>query len=160
MHHEYPLNLPEYDFRYRRVGETQMIFDPIRKKYVRLTPEEWVRQHFLQFLVRERGVPAGLVAIEKGFTYQGMLRRADVVVYDRRGRPLLMAECKAPDVEITQAAFDQVARYNTVVNAPCLVVTNGRVHYACAIDRAAHTYHFLDDLPDFEALSQQPGPRP
>lgn len=146
------LNLPGYDFHFQRVGETRMIFDPIRKKYVKLTPEEWVRQHFVQFLIQERGVPRSLVAIEMAFTYQGMARRADIVVHDRTARPLLMAECKAPDIEITQAAFDQVARYNKVVQARYLVVTNGVVHYCCALDRDAHTYRFLDDLPRYEEL--------
>lgn len=144
------LNLPPYPFEVRGVGETQTIFDPIRRKYVALTPEEWVRQHFVQYLVTDLGYPKGLLAIEKGFRYEGMPRRADVVAYGRDGRPFLMAECKAPDVEIRQAAFDQVARYNTVVGAPYLVVTNGRVHYCCAIDRAAHTYRFLDAIPPFD----------
>lgn len=147
-----PLNLPPYDFRTQWVGETRMIFDPIRRKYVKLTPEEWVRQHLVQYLVQELGYPRALFAIEKEFLYQRMKRRADVVVYDRKGRPALMAECKAPDVEIRQAAFDQVAGYNTVVQARYLVVTNGRVHYCCAIDRKGQTYRFLDTIPPYEEL--------
>ncbi|RMH67366.1 MAG: type I restriction enzyme HsdR N-terminal domain-containing protein [Bacteroidetes bacterium] len=147
-----PLNLPPCDVHLQRVGETRMIFDPLRKKYVKLTPEEWVRQHFIQFLIRERGVPRALIAVEMAFTYQRMRRRADVVVHDRQGRPLVLVECKAPEVEITQAAFDQVARYNKVVQAPYLVVTNGLVHYCCALDHEAHTYRFLDDLPPYDAL--------
>ncbi|MDX1548816.1 MAG: type I restriction enzyme HsdR N-terminal domain-containing protein [Rhodothermales bacterium] len=146
------LNLPAYAFRTREQGGRAMIFDPVRRKYVRLTPEEWVRQHFVQFLIREQGVPAALVAIEMGFTYQGMGRRADVVVHDRRGRPLLMVECKAPSVEIRQAVFDQVARYNKVVQARYLVVTNGLVHYCYVPDYEAGAYHFLDALPAYEAL--------
>jgi hypothetical protein len=138
------LNLPAYDFQIRRDGERAMIFDPVRQKYV--------REHFVQYLIHERGFPRALLALEMGFTYQRMARRADVVAYDRQGKPLLMAECKAPDVEIRQAAFDQVARYNTVVEARYLVVTNGLVHYCCAIDRAAHTYRFLDELPAYAAL--------
>ena len=149
---KYRLNLPAYEFHQRHVGETRMIFDPLRKKYVKLTPEEWVRQHFVQFLIQERGVPKALIASEMAFTYQGMARRADVVVHDRRGKPLLMVECKAPEVEITQAAFDQVARYNKVVQARYLVVTNGIDHYCCALDHEAHAYRFLDDLPPYEEL--------
>lgn len=145
------LNLPPYDFRVREDGGKAMIFDPIRRKYVRLTPEEWVRQHFVQYLVQDLGAPPALIAIEGGFTYQGMMRRADVVVHDRRGQPLLLVECKAPSVEVRQAAFDQVARYNKVVRARYLVVTNGQVHYACLLDREQHTYRFLDDLPSYEA---------
>ncbi len=147
-----PLNLPPYDFLVREIDGKAMIFDPVRKKYVRLTPEEWVRQHVVQYLIRDRGVPPGLVAIEAAFTYARMPRRADVIVHDRSGRPLLMVECKAPDVEIRQAAFDQVARYNTVVRAQYLMVTNGLVHYCCRIDHSAGTYHFLDALPRYEAL--------
>jgi len=147
-----PLNLPAYDFKIRTEKGRSMIFDPVRRKYVRLTPEEWVRQHFVQYLIHDRGTPGGLVAIEKGFTYQGMARRADIVVHDRQGHPLLMAECKAPGVEIRQAAFDQVARYNTVVRAHYLVVTNGLDHYCCRIDRETHTYDFLDALPDYASL--------
>lgn len=146
------LNLPAYDFRIREKDGKQTIFDPVRRQYVRLTPEEWVRQHFVQYLIREQGVPAGLVAIEKKFTYQGMPRRADVVVHGRDGAPLLMVECKAPDVAIRQDAFDQVARYNKVVCVRYLVVTNGLEHYCCIIDREARTYRFLDRLPRYEEL--------
>lgn len=146
------LNLPAYDFTIRQIDGKAMIFDPVRQKYVRLTPEEWVRQHFVQYLVQEQGVPQALVAVETGFVYQGMQRRADVVVYDRQGRPLMMVECKAPEVEVGQDVFDQVARYNKVVQARYLVVTNGLVHYCCALDRARHTYRFLEALPRYEAL--------
>jgi hypothetical protein len=145
------LNLPAYTFDLRRDRGKEAIFDPVRKKWVRLTPEEWVRQHFVQYLIWERAVPAGLVAIEMGFTYQRMKRRADIVVYDRQGKPALMVECKAPVVEVRQAAFDQVARYNTVVKARYLVVTNGLMHYCCAIDRAAHSYRFIETLPPYDA---------
>lgn len=147
-----PLNLPPYPFLRRTVDGREMILDPLRKKYVRLTPEEWVRQHFVQYLVRDRGYPPALIAVEMAFTYQGMARRADVVVHDRQGQPLLMVECKAPGVEIRQATFDQVARYNLVVQATYLVVTNGLVHYCCLLDRAEHTYRFLDELPRYDDL--------
>ena len=147
-----PLNLPAYPFSVREQEGKAMIFDPVRRKYVRLTPEEWVRQHMVQFLVQEQGVPAALVAIEMGFDYQGMTRRADVVVHDRRGQPLLLVECKAPEVEIRQAVFDQVARYNKVVRARYLVVSNGLEHFCYVPDYEAGTYHFLDVLPRYEAL--------
>ena len=111
------------DFHTKKIGGKEMIFDPVRQKYVRLTPEEWVRQHFVQYLVQEQGVPQALVAVEMSFTYQGMQRRADIVVYDRQGKPLMMVECKASEVEVRQDVFDQVARYNKVVKARYLVVT-------------------------------------
>ncbi len=146
------LNLPAYDARTRTRAGLAEIYDPLRQRYVRLTPEEWVRQHVVQFLVRGRGVPRGLVAVERAFAYQGMTRRADVVVHDRRARALLMVECKAPAVPVTQSAFDQVARYNKVLRAPFLMVTNGRTHYCCRIDRARGTYRFLPDLPAYDAM--------
>lgn len=146
------LQFPAYDFAIREADGKTQIFDFVRRKYVRLTPEEWVRQHLLAYLVHDLGTPAALVAVEAGFTYQGMAWRADVVAYDRRGRPLLLAECKAPEVAVRQATFDQAARYNKVVGAPYLVVTNGRVHYVAQIDHAAGAIRFLDALPDYEAL--------
>lgn len=146
------LNLPAYPFQIQSIDGREMIFDAIRQKYVRLTPEEWVRQHFVQFLVQEQGVPQALIAIEKAFLFQNMTRRADIVVHNRQGRPLLMVECKAPEVAIKQTAFDQVTRYNKVIGAVYLVVTNGLVHYCAALDADAHTYRFLDSLPAYEAL--------
>ena len=146
------LNLPAYDFTMREQDGKTDIYDPIRRKYVRLTPEEWVRQHFVQYLVQELSYRPGLFGIEAGFTYQRMKRRADVIVHDRRGKPLLMVECKAPDVPIGQKTFDQVARYNKVVRASYLVVTNGLEHYCYQVDYDQRTYHFLDGPPDFEAL--------
>ncbi len=146
------LNLPEFEFVYQQVGEIRTIFDPIRKRYVRLTPEEWVRQHLVQYLIQDRGFPQSLIAIERGFAFQGMQRRADVVVYDRSGKPVLMAECKSPDVSIKQAAFDQIARYNTVVQARYLLVTNGLVHYCALIDRERQVYTFMQELPRYEEL--------
>ncbi len=146
------LNLPAYEFQERERAGTREIYDPIRQKYVRLTPEEWVRQHFVQYLIRDRGVPRGLVAVEQSFTYQGMPRRADIIVHDRAGAPLLMVECKAPAVGVQQDTFDQVARYNRVVEAPFLAVTNGLDHYCCRIDRDAGTYTFLDAVPSYDAM--------
>jgi predicted type IV restriction endonuclease len=128
------------------------VYDPVRDRYVRLTPEEWVRQHFVQYLVQALNVPAGLVAVEAAFEFQGQPQRADIIVHDQRGEPLLLVECKAPRVSIGQDAFDQGARYNLVLGAPYLVVTNGQTHYACAIDFENQSYTFLDDLPPYAAL--------
>jgi len=146
------LNLPTYEFRTTERNGKRMIYDPLRDRYVRLTPEEWVRQHFVQYLIQELDVPAGLMAIEASFQYQDQPRRADAIVHDRQGTPLLLVECKAPRVSIDQDAFDQGARYNIVLEAPYLVVTNGQTHYACAIDFENQTYSFLDDLPPYSQL--------
>ena len=147
------LNLPTYEFRTAKREGKRVVYDPFRERYVRRTPEEWVRQHFVRYLTQELDVPAGLVAIEAAFQYQGQPRRADVIVHDRQGAPLLLVECKAPRVSLDQEVFDQCARYNIVLEAPYLVVTNGRVHYACAIDVEARSYSFLDDLPPYEQLT-------
>lgn len=146
------LNLPAYDFRIHEVSGKTMIFDAGRQKYVRLTPEEWVRQHFVKYLIQEQGVPRALLAVEMAFSYQGMARRADIVVHDRAGLPLLMVECKAPEVQVRQAVFDQVARYNKVVRARYLVVTNGLEHFCYVPDAESHTLRFLDVLPAYEEL--------
>ncbi|NBB74738.1 MAG: restriction endonuclease subunit R [Bacteroidetes bacterium] len=148
------LNLPAYAFRTRERDGKRDIFDPIRQKYVRLTSEEWVRQHFVQYLIQEHHVPRGLIAVEHGFKDRDMPRRADIVAFDRQGQPLLIAECKAPAVSVTQETFDQVARYNRVLRVPYLVVTNGHAHYACRIDFDEGAYAFLDDLPGYDDLRQ------
>jgi len=150
------LNLPAYSFRTTEREDKPAIYDPIRQTYVRLTPEEWVRQHFVQYLIQELAVPAGLVAVEAPFRFEGQSWRADVIAHDRTGDPLLLVECKAPSVGIGQDAFDQGARYNIVLGAPYLVVTNGQTHYACRVDPEARDYAFLDDLPPYETLLQAP----
>lgn len=142
------LNLPPFDFRFRGEGKDLEIFDAFRRKFVRLTPEEWVRQHFLRYLVDHRRYPASLIAVEMGFRYQQMLRRADIVVHGRRGAPFLLVECKAPDVRIVQATFDQVSRYNRVVGARYLAVTNGLNHYCWRLDD--DRYEFLNGPPAFD----------
>jgi hypothetical protein len=147
-----PLNLPAYDLRVTEQDGDRLVYDPVRQTYVTLTPEEWVRQHFLQYLIQDLDVPAGLIATEASFRYEGQTWRADIVAYDRQGTPLLLVECKAPSVSVGQDAFDQGARYNLVLDARYLVVTNGRAHYACRIDLNAGTYAFLDDLPPYDAL--------
>lgn len=144
-----PLNLPHFEPKIRVVGKRRDIFDPIRRRFVRLTPEEWVRQHFLQYLVGSCGYPAALMAVEKGFLDQEMARRADVVAHDRTGRPFLMVECKAPGIPISQSTFDQVSRYNRVVKARYLAVTNGLDHFCWVIEEAG--YRFLDGPPPFAA---------
>lgn len=147
------LNLPAYELSVRSVEGRRTVFDPIRRKFVRLSPEEWVRQHFLQYLIQDCSYPSSLIAVEMGFLFQEMPRRADIVVHDRRGTPFLMVECKAPDVGIGQSTFDQVSRYNRVVSARYLAVTNGRIHYCWRVDRATGAYEFLGGVPPFHTES-------
>ncbi|MEM1125252.1 MAG: type I restriction enzyme HsdR N-terminal domain-containing protein [Bacteroidota bacterium] len=147
-----PLALPTYDFEVRPSRRGRLILDPVRRQFVRLTPEEWVRQHLLRYLIDDKGCPAALIAVEKGFTYQRLPRRADIVVHDRQGQARLIVECKAPEVAVDQAVFDQVAGYNRVLRADHLMISNGLTHYICHLDRHASTYRFLDDLPAYDAL--------
>ncbi len=141
------LNLPAAAFDIRQVAGKREILDPLRRKYVRLTPEEWVRQHLVQYLISDLGYPCGLIAIERSIDLHGKRFRADVIVHDRTGGAVLMAECKEPDVSISQQTFDQIAAYNRVVQARCLLVTNGLVHYCYMADRG-----FLDQVPRHDEL--------
>lgn len=129
-----------------------MVYDTLRKKYVALTPEEWVRQHFVNYLISHLGYPAGLIQIEASFRLNSMLRRADILVCDRSGHPAMIVECKAPQIRITQQTFDQVVNYNFSYGVGYLVVTNGILHYAGRIDRRAKNFVFLDHIPDYETI--------
>lgn len=142
--------MPPYPFKIQEGGQRSKIFDPVRKKYVALTPEEWVRQHFVQYLVNELNYPASLIAIEKGLTYNRQQKRSDVVVYNTSGNPVLIVECKAPEVAITEAVFHQVAAYNMTLKVPLLVVTNGLKHYCCRINHEEKSYAFLPEIPACE----------
>ncbi len=144
------LNFPPYAFEIDSdEAGRRIIYDGIRRRFVRLTPEEWVRQHLVRYLVEDRGFPAGYAAIEKGFQYAGTAVRADVVMHDQKGLPVLMGECKAPEVRVTEAVFEQLARYNSVVQARYLVATNGRTHFCCE-RRAGSGFRFLSELPVFK----------
>lgn len=144
------LNLPTYQFKMKQVGVRTQIFDGIRKKYVALTPEEWVRQNFLQYLIHEKKFPASLISVEAGLKYNQLQKRMDVLVYDKQGSPYLMIECKAPEVKITQDVFDQIARYNMVFKVKYLVVTNGIHHFCCIMDYEKQSYLYLEQVPVFE----------
>ena len=146
------LNLPEYTFTVRNEKSKQMIFDNVRKKYVRLTPEEWVRQNFVQFLIAEKGYSPALLAVETGVNVNNNPQRADLVVFDRRGNPAMVVEFKAPDVKITQETFDQIARYNMRLKVKFLIVSNGLQHYCCRLDFATASYSFLPDIPAFSEI--------
>jgi hypothetical protein len=144
------LNLPSYQFKVKQEGLRTHIFDSIRKKYVVLTPEEWVRQNFLQYLIQDKKFPASLIAVEAGLKYNQLQKRMDVLVYDRLGTPHLMVECKAPEVKITQDTFDQIARYNMAFKVKYLVVTNGMDHFCCQMDYSQNTFQYLEQIPVFE----------
>jgi len=143
------LNLPAYSFRIKSKENKLFIFDVIRKKNVVLTPEEWVRQHVVNFLITEKRYPTSLIAIEKQLVLHGLTKRTDILVFDRQGLPELIVECKAPHITITQESFDQIARYNMKLNAKYLFVTNGLAHYYCQIDHLNERYTYLESLPSY-----------
>jgi hypothetical protein len=146
------LNLPEYSFKIRTAAGKTSIFDSLRKKYVRLTPEEWVRQNFVQFLIAEKKYSPSLIAVEAGVKVNNNPQRADLVIFDRSGNPLLVAEFKAPEIKISQQTFDQIARYNMQLKVPFLIVSNGMEHYCCRINYIEKSYAFLPEIPDFTAI--------
>jgi hypothetical protein len=130
-----------------------MIFDPIRKKYVKLTPEEWVRQNFLQYLIQEGKYSPGLIGVEVSFLLHIRLkRRIDILIHDRKGQPLILVECKSTDVDIDDKVFDQIVNYNMQYRVPYIIVTNGLVHYICKINHEDKSWEFLNVIPLFEDL--------
>lgn len=144
------LNFPQYSFRFKNNENNLSIFDDIRKKFVILQPEEWVRQHCIQFLLNEKNFPKSHINIEKKITINQLTKRYDIVVFNPVGTIHLMVECKAPNVSINQTTFDQIARYNLALNATYLMVTNGLNHYYCQMDYEEQRYQFLEDLPSYQ----------
>lgn len=146
------LNLPAYNFRIIKKNEKPFIFDDLRKKFVALTPEEWVRQHFIRFLINVKHYPASLIAIEKQLVINGLKKRCDAVVYSRNAEPLMIIEFKATTVSIAQQTFDQAAVYNSKLKVDYFIISNGLKHYCCRLDKNVLQYNFLDDIPDFDFL--------
>ena len=146
------LNLPDYKFKLKSNENKTLIFDNLRKKYIVLTPEEWVRQHFVQFLIEEKNYPPSLIAIEKQVLVNNLKKRSDILVFNKEGNPDIIVECKAPKIKITQTTFDQIARYNSTLNANFLVVTNGLNHFYCKMDFENETYVFLKEIPDYKQI--------
>jgi hypothetical protein len=144
------LNFPKYSFRFKSNENKTLVFDEIRKKFVVLTPEEWVRLHVVQFLLKEKNYPKSLINVEKQLKLNNTIKRYDVVVFNSDGSIFLIVECKAPKVPITQLTFDQIARYNLALNAQYLMVTNGLAHYFCQMDLKNEKYVFLKEIPDYK----------
>ena len=144
-----PLNFPQFNFRVKNTENQLRIFDIVRKKFVVLHPEEWVRQHVVHYLSSIKKYPLSHINVEKQLTINGLKKRYDVIVYNVDGSIELLVECKSPNVTIDQSTFDQVARYNLVTDSRYLMVTNGIHHYYCQMDRKNKKYHFLRDIPVF-----------
>lgn len=145
-----PINLPQFSIKTRQVGGQTQVFDSIRKRYVALTPEEWVRQHFLNYLTKHKAYPAGLISVELPVTINGLQQRADIVVFNRKGLSLMVVECKAPSVQITNETYAQAARYNLSLQAPLLVVTNGLNHFCSQIDLANRSFTSIQEIPAYD----------
>ncbi|MBO7462686.1 MAG: type I restriction enzyme HsdR N-terminal domain-containing protein [Bacteroidales bacterium] len=147
-----PLNLPPHDLNIKSDGQNTYIFDVIRKKFLVLTPEEWVRQNFVHYLIEDLHYPAPLMMTENGLKLFNTQKRSDIVIYDRNGSPLVVVECKAADVKITQETFNQVARYNIKFKAPLIIVTNGLNHYCAKFDAEKSRYTFLKEIPKYDEI--------
>lgn len=146
------LNLPNYPIRLSGTQEHPSIFDILRRKYVALTPEEWVRQHFIHFLINQKNYPVTLLANEIKLQVGNKTLRADSVLYDRELRPRMIVEYKAPHIPITQKIFDQISTYNMLLHVDYLVVSNGLQHYCCKMDYDNQKYLFLEDIPDYQNI--------
>lgn len=143
------LNLPEVELKTKLVNGTIQVFDKVRKKYFVLTPEEWVRQNFINYLNVDLGYPISLLAVEKMVRYNSMKTRADIVVYNLDGDPFMIVECKSSSVKITQDVFNQIAKYNTGLKVRYLLITNGLQHFCCKMDYDSNSYNFVDKIPVF-----------
>ncbi len=146
------LNLPEHQFKIKKTPQGLTIFDILRDKFVSLTPEEWVRQNFVAFLINHKQYPKALMGNEISLSQNGIKRRCDTLVADMEGNNLVIIEYKAPSIEITQKVFDQIVRYNLELRAKYLIVSNGMQHYCCKIDYENQSYIFLPDIPTYDSL--------
>ncbi|MBN2682249.1 MAG: type I restriction enzyme HsdR N-terminal domain-containing protein [Bacteroidales bacterium] len=146
------INIPQYNFKTRNNDGDIQIFDEIRRKYVALTPEELVRQNLAKFLITEKKYPAPLISIEGSLDINGLNRRYDMLVFENSGNPLMIIECKAPSIKISQKTFDQIAVYNIKTMVDYLLVTNGIDFYICKIDFIDKTYEFLEEIPDYFSI--------
>ncbi len=148
------LNLPRFDVKVTEKDGKRLIFDPLRRKYIILTPEEWVRQHFTNYLINEKNYPKELVANEQTISLNGTTKRCDTIVYNRFLEPLMVLEYKSPAITVKRAVFDQITRYNVSLRVRYLIVSNGLQHFCCKIDYLTQSYTFLESIPDYGELGK------
>ena len=146
------LNLPTYSFKIKSISDLDYIYDQFRKKYVRLTAEEWVRQNFALYMVNEKSYPASRLIIEKSLKINTMLKRCDILFYNDFGHPNLMVECKSPKEKIGQNTFNQVSIYNIAFKVKYLIITNGLKHFCCSVDFENKQVSLIDEIPDFSVI--------
>ncbi|GBU08629.1 hypothetical protein AwDysgo_19600 [Bacteroidales bacterium] len=149
------LNLPPYLIKVVKKNGKNTIFDRLRKRYIILTPEEYVRQHFVEYLIQEKYFPEALLANEVGIVLGKLKKRCDTIVYDRFLMPIAIVEYKSPSIAINQGTFDQIVRYNMRLKVPWLIVSNGLVHYCCNINLENESYEFVEEIPKYDELLQK-----
>lgn len=143
------LNLPSYDHKLKKINDKLCIWDIIRKKYIVLTPEEWVRQHFVHHLINEHNYPKNLIKLESSLSYNQLLKRTDIQVFDRDGSLFMIVECKAPYIKLSEAVFAQAAQYNKILKAQYLTISNGMIFHCCKTDWELQQMDFMETLPTF-----------
>ena len=148
----YELNLPKFKIHLGGTREKPEIFDFLRRRYVKLTPEEWVRQHFVHWLVEKKGYPKGLLGNEIELRVADKKLRCDSVLYDQQTRPRMIIEYKAPTIPLSQKVFDQISAYNLLLHVDYLVISNGMEHYCCRMNYENNSYDFLQDIPDYKTI--------
>lgn len=147
-----PLNLPKFDIKVTVKNDKKCVWDPVRRKYITLTPEEWVRQHFVNYLITNKKYPQSLIANEVTIKLNQTTKRCDTVIYDRFLSPLVIVEYKAPNVDITKNVFEQICRYNMALHVSYLIVSNGMRHFCCKIDYENNSYYFLREVPEYNMI--------
>jgi hypothetical protein len=147
-----PLNLPTYSLKIKSDNGLDYVYDQFRRKYVRLSPEEWVRQNFAHYLVSERSYPSSRMMLEKSLRINKMSKRCDILVCNDSGEPIVMIECKSPDIKIGQKTFEQVSVYNIAFHVQYLIITNGLQHFCCSVDFEKMSVNLLNDIPDYEKI--------
>jgi len=147
-----PLNLPTYSLKIKSDTGLEFVYDQFRKKYVRLTPEEWVRQNFAHYLVNEKSYPSSRMMLEKSLRINKLSKRCDILVCNDSGEPIVMVECKSPEIKIGQKTFEQVSVYNIAFHVEFLIITNGLQHYCCSVDFKNQSVILLNDIPDYEKI--------
>lgn len=152
MYKMFDLNLPQYSYKIRTENGKNQIFDVIRRKFVRLTPEEWVRQHFCNYLINLKGYPSERLVNEAFLDVNGQKKRCDSVFYDKELKPIVLIEYKSPDVTINQKVFNQIMTYNWILKSPFIMVSNGLNHYCCKLDFISGKVDFLNEIPDYKDL--------
>lgn len=146
------LNLPTYSFSIKEVDQKKYIFDKLRKKYVLITPEEWVRQHFINYLVEDKYYPVGLISVERGFDLYKTKKRSDILIFNSLGKPWVLVECKAPSIKVNDLWFDQAFAYNLSIKATYIMLTNGFNHFCMMVNPEGTGVKFLKEIPAFPEL--------